>query len=428
MTSPLCLINGFSTTNGVDVTKNTTVTIQLIDTAGVGTWEIECIGTDDLLTTAIINNTLTITDLVAKTATFTMPNGDGYSTIFRSRVNQGVDINGRAVSSYTTTFKVATLVNGNRTIAVNEQMESSAAYGWAKPVNNIIRYALSSLGFSLGGDLTGTLPNPTVAKVNGATIATAAPGLTDGYFLRATGASTADWKPVTMVGDVVGTNVVNTCTLAGDVTGRTGVTVVGKVKGTTITTAGGALPVGAVLRTTAVGTADWGQVNLADTDAITGVLPTANRPAPVFAAVGMTPISFPTPLPGKIDLGDGYTNLSNGMTISTANNNITVLTAGYYKIYVSLTAYTSNNLRDEIQFRFYKNGTGFNTGDSQYPMFLATLPGQTALGGFGYVPISFECVASLAVNDVIDIRVINTSLNSPDNRSIWNGVFGMTLL
>ncbi len=62
----------------------------------------------------------------------------------------------------------------------------------------------------------------------------------------------------------------------GDLSGTLISQTVEKVKGTTITTAGGALAVGAVLRTTAVGTADWGQVNLADTDAVTGILPTGN--------------------------------------------------------------------------------------------------------------------------------------------------------
>lgn len=139
MTSPICLVNGNPTTNGVDVTKNTTITVQLADLAGVNTWEITCIGTDDILTTDDINDTLEIIDVNNKTATFTMPNGDGYSVILQSKVNQGVDVNGRAVAAYTTTFKISTLINGNRTIAANETIEGSALYGWAQQINNIIR-------------------------------------------------------------------------------------------------------------------------------------------------------------------------------------------------------------------------------------------------------------------------------------------------
>lgn len=68
-------------------------------------------------------------------------------------------------------------------------------------------------------------------------------------------------------------------TAGGDLTGDDTTQTVAKVNGTTITTAGGSLPVGAVLRTTAAGVADWGTVNLADADAVTGVLPTANQAA-----------------------------------------------------------------------------------------------------------------------------------------------------
>ncbi len=68
-------------------------------------------------------------------------------------------------------------------------------------------------------------------------------------------------------------------TAAGDLSGDGSSQTVEKVKGTTITTAGGALAAGAVLRATAVGTADWGAVNLADTDAVTGTLPKGNQGA-----------------------------------------------------------------------------------------------------------------------------------------------------
>lgn len=65
-------------------------------------------------------------------------------------------------------------------------------------------------------------------------------------------------------------------TAGGDLSGTASSQTVEKVKGTTITTAGGSLPVGAVLRTTGASTATWGAVDLADADAVTGVLPVAN--------------------------------------------------------------------------------------------------------------------------------------------------------
>lgn len=224
--SPTCLVNGASTINGVAVSAGATVTIQLADTTGVVTWDIRCISTDELHTTSSINAGLTITDPIAKTAQFTAPAGvDGSALIFQSTVNGGVDLNGRTVAAYRTTFKIKVLVGTLELIATNETTEGNAAYGWTASVNAGIRAIATGGGgggsFTAGGDLSGTASSQTVEKI----------------------------------------------------------------KGTTVTTAGGALPVGAVLRTTAAGTADWGAVDLADADAITGELPVAN------GGTGLTSIS-----------------------------------------------------------------------------------------------------------------------------------------
>lgn len=138
MPSPTCTVNATATTSGVDVAASSTPTIALVSASGVSVWSIECIGCDEANSVATINASLSVNQ-VAKTATFTAPSALGSAVIFRSRVNQGIDVNGNAQDSYTTTFKVAVLTAGNdRVGALNETTENGTG-GWAAIVNKIIR-------------------------------------------------------------------------------------------------------------------------------------------------------------------------------------------------------------------------------------------------------------------------------------------------
>ena len=148
MASPICTVDGSPTVDGVDVTAGATITIALVDTA-VEAWEIECVHTDDSITTASVNSTLVVNNTL-KTATFTAP-ALGTATIWRSRVNSGRDINGRLDPSLVTTFGVYVLsAQGNRVIAVNETTEGSSAYGWTEPINEILRNTILDITATAG--------------------------------------------------------------------------------------------------------------------------------------------------------------------------------------------------------------------------------------------------------------------------------------
>lgn len=134
----------------------------LVSAAGVNFWGLLCVATDDSTTPAIINATLTINQS-AHTFSFTAPPGTGSAAIFQSTVGvgpgsaqgYGTDANNVAQPSYTTTFKVnVKTAAGLRVLAANAQamppfgetVEQDATFGWANPVNAMIRSRASSAG------------------------------------------------------------------------------------------------------------------------------------------------------------------------------------------------------------------------------------------------------------------------------------------
>jgi len=95
---------------------------------------------------------------------------------------------------------------------------------------------LLTAGITAGGDLTGTLPLPVVARINGATVPVAG-ALTTGNVLKVTGASALSYGAVDLAG---GANHVTGLlpngnqaaqTLTGGVTGNTGASVVEQLNG-----------------------------------------------------------------------------------------------------------------------------------------------------------------------------------------------------
>ena len=214
MSSPNCLVNGSATTNGVDVPKNTLVTIQLADIAGVGAWSIRCVSTDELQSATTITTGLTI-NAITKTATFTSPNvSGGAALIFESRVNGGKDANGRVDASLTTRFGIYVLTDDGslRVGAFDETTEGSASYGWTAKVNAAIRAAGAG---GITPTVSGTLP----ITVNKSNPANAVIGINAATTLSAGSMSSADKTkldslspisasaPITIT-PVLGTNVI----------------------------------------------------------------------------------------------------------------------------------------------------------------------------------------------------------------------------
>lgn len=139
-----------ATTNGVDMTVAATIIIRLASTVDVTSWSITCVTTDDTSDAATVTAALTI-DSAAKTATFTAP-AAGKAYRFQSRVNGGVDVNGTAKPSFTTTFCLYTLTaGGRRVIAADETTEGDSTFGWIKWLNDLIRNPPTAAATPPGG-------------------------------------------------------------------------------------------------------------------------------------------------------------------------------------------------------------------------------------------------------------------------------------
>lgn len=135
---------------GVNVDPAATVVIRLSSQTDVDSWSIQCITTDNSSDADTVTASLTI-DAIAKTATFTAPATPGKTYRFRSMVNSGIDRNGVAQASYSTTFCLYVVKNGRRKLSADEKTEGNSTFGWITVLNDLIDSMPSGVASGWGG-------------------------------------------------------------------------------------------------------------------------------------------------------------------------------------------------------------------------------------------------------------------------------------
>lgn len=180
-------------------------------------------------------------------------------------------------------------VQVSATTPLNNQILQYNGTAWTPATYTPADATLSTKGVvQLAGDLGGSATSPSVLKLRGAAVGLGT-SLTTGTILRATGTATADWGPISLsnasavTGVLAGTNMAGATTsvnggitLAGDLGGTSTAPLVTKFGGVTVPAS--APVAGAALRAVSASVMGWGAIDLANTNAVTGVLAAANLP------------------------------------------------------------------------------------------------------------------------------------------------------
>lgn len=343
MANAAVLVNGNplsqTGTTGVNVAANSTITIALVNSAGVGSWSINCTESDGLNTNSApttINNTKIQNGF---SATFTAPNistFDGYTIgaamQFTSIVNNGTS------TQNTVTFGIWVLGgSGVRMVFNGENLESNATYGVATDINELNAVSSSSAGFIASGDLSGTAISQTVVGIQGNPVKAVTLGsVQDGYvpvWVNADSkiefkslasvvvdeATTTSLGTVQLAGDLGGSGTVGTAPTVGSLTGNASNVV--SVAGTTPT-----IQSNAAATSLTIGTKKSGaSLVLQGDNAATNITLASNS-----VTLGGTNSNMTTMMGGV----DGYVN-------NIGNNNYTVDTG--LKDYIILSAVATSS-------------------------------------------------------------------------------------
>jgi hypothetical protein len=319
-----------------------TVNLALVSIVGadVITWTVLCASEPGYPLPAI---TPTGTPL-GSTATFTM-GADPADDIGRSYRVRCTVSNANEIATEDALIG-AVNVNGIVPLAPGEELERSRTHGWGPVVNRMGAGGGGGGPTALGGDVTGATSANTVMRIRGATVTVAGAVGTVlqvtgvnalGYALVGLGSITQGgattgqaivWNGSTWtVGSPTGTvspgaaNTVLTTNGAGDATAwativNANVSASAAIAVSKLASAGAQYQ---VLTAGVAGAPQWGQVNLASTAAITGLLPIVNI-APganntVLITNGSGVVAWSTTLPGTITLAGDVTGASNANVV-----------------------------------------------------------------------------------------------------------------